>query len=145
MLNNVFQKLYIFMISISSNVWKILELWTSSIKPLQLNGADYEETSKNEGKYWRAIEKIIVHSGFTTEALSWKGFDFALVKLSRFDYGKEDPKALSSIIAPACLAENNIEIAENPDDTFMAGFGRREIPYCTSLLSSHFRKADSMW
>ena len=53
-----------------------------------------------------------------------------MVKLSRFDYGKEDPKAFSSFIAPACLAENNIEIAENPDDTFMAGFGRREIPYC---------------
>ena len=120
------------MISNSSNVWKILELWTSSIKRSKRNGADYEETSENDGKYWRAIDKIIVHSGFTTEALSWKGFDFALVKLSRNDYGDEDPKATSSLIAPACLAEHNFPdvIVQNLDNTFMAGFGRREIPYC---------------
>ena len=110
-----------------------LELWTPSIEnDSKRKGVDYEETSKKDGKYWRAIDKIIVHSGFTTEALSWKGFDFALLRLSRNDYGDEVSKAISALIAPACLAEHNFPdlIVEYPDDTFMAGFGRREIPYC---------------
>ena len=46
-------------------------------------GDDYKEELEEDSRYWRAIEKIIVHSGFKTEALSWKGFDYALVKLSK--------------------------------------------------------------
>ena len=54
------------------------------------------------------------------------------MKLSKTNYGNEDPQNLKGLIAPVCLAE-----PEFPDtkldtyqNTYMAGFGRREIPYC---------------
>ena len=123
------------------------DLWTIPIKghkvpekamkflKLQAEDAnynDYDEESVKDSKYWRAIEKIIVHSGFTTEALSWKGFDFALVKLSKEDYGNEDPNNLKGMIAPVCIAEPGFSDlkSETLRKTYMAGFGRREIPYC---------------
>ena len=117
-----------------------LELWTTPVKKMTAKTKkdskgdynDYKEVSEDDDKYWRAIEKIIIHSGFKTEALSWKGFDYALVKLSKSDYGKEDPAKIGGIIAPACLAEKgfpNVH-AKDSHQTFMAGFGRREIPYC---------------
>lgn len=112
---------------------------TESLRLLQANGqnyGDYGEESETDKKYWRGIEKIIVNAGFTTEALSWKGFDFALVKLSKTDYGEEDPDNLKEKIAPICLAEPGfpdtmLEMSHNGNvQTYMAGFGRREIPYC---------------
>merc|ERR1719158_2440115 len=35
-----------------------------------------------EETYWRKVDKIIIHHKFINEARSWKGFDFALIKLS---------------------------------------------------------------
>merc|ERR1712179_890353 len=69
-------------------------LWTTPVKQMTAKTKkdskgdynDYKEVSEDDDKYWRAIEKIIIHSGFKTEALSWKGFDYALVKLSKSDY-----------------------------------------------------------
>ena len=95
-------------------------------------GDDYEAESEEDGRYWRTIEKIIVHSGFKTEALSWKGFDYALVKLSKTDYGKQYPKDMGGMTVPVCLAEHGFAdiVTKNSKKVYMAGFGRREIPYC---------------
>ena len=87
---------------------------------------------EDEYAYWREVEKVIVNSAFQKEALSWKGNDFSLIKLSKSQYGGERPTRNGGFIAPACLAEKGFLEVDNtvPQSTFMAGFGRREIPYC---------------
>lgn len=55
-----------------------------------------------------------------------------MIKLSQNDYGKEELNVTGGKIMPICLAQSGFREQENnySDDTFMAGFGRREIPYC---------------
>ena len=40
-----------------------------------------QRPNKTNNDYWRKIEKIIIHKKFKNEALSWQGFDIALIKL----------------------------------------------------------------
>ena len=62
------------------------------------------------------------------EALSWKGYDIALLKLSKKYHGQAD---LPSPVLPICLAEKGFpERDEEAGPSFMAGFGRREIAHC---------------
>ena len=50
----------------------------------------------------RKVEKIILHKKFKGEALSWQGYDLALVKMKGpwHDMNQEN---MDSIVAPICL------------------------------------------
>lgn len=39
-----------------------------------------ETVVHNDRQGWRLIQTIIIHGKFEGEALSWKGFDYAIVK-----------------------------------------------------------------
>ena len=79
--------------------------------------------------YWRKIEKIIIHKKFKSEALSWQGFDIALIKLE-VKNGKNVPLGK---IMPICLPSNGFNWYNN-DSLLMAGYGRRRIPHCLTNL-----------
>ena len=79
--------------------------------------------------YWRKIEKIIIHKKFKSEALSWQGFDIALIKLE-LKNGKNVPLGK---IMPICLPSNGFNWYNN-DSLLMAGYGRRRIPHCLTNL-----------
>lgn len=79
----------------------------------------------NSKSYWRKVDKIIIHNKFINEARSWKGFDFALIKLSP-EHGKLNPERA---VMPVCLPSTGFESKSN-ESLFMAGYGRRSIPHC---------------
>ena len=81
--------------------------------------------NKTNDNYWRKIEKIIIHKNFKNEALSWQGFDIALIKLE-VGNGKSVPDGK---IFPACLPSKGFNSYTN-GSLFMAGYGRRNIPHC---------------
>ena len=58
-----------------------------------------------ENGYWRKIEKIIIHKNFKNEALSWQGFDVALIKLE-VKNGENVPEGKS---LPVCLPGKGFE------------------------------------
>ena len=76
-------------------------------------------------EYWRKIEKIIIHKKFKSEALSWQGYDVALIKLEVRN-GKSVPEGN---IMPVCLPTGGFQDHTN-GSLFMAGYGRRRIPHC---------------
>ena len=78
-----------------------------------------------DSAYWRRIDKIILHKGFQGEALSWKGYDLALLKLET-QTGHDVPEGT---IRPVCLAVDGFD-DKNNGSLFMAGYGRRRIPHC---------------
>ena len=86
-----------------------------------------QEGSKfiKEETYWRKVDKIIIHHKFINEARSWKGFDFALIKLSP-EHGSFRPK---NAVMPVCLPSNGFDVKSN-ESLYMAGYGRRSIPHC---------------
>ena len=49
-------------------------------------------------QYWRTVEMVVLHPGFKGEALSWKGGDIALMKLSSVSY-----QNITGQIIPVCL------------------------------------------
>ena len=95
--------------------------WT---RPMEQDDVELRRDKFNDD-YWRKIEKIIIHKKFKNEALSWQGFDIALIKLE-IKNGKSVPEGK---IMPACLPGRGFK-AYNNDSLFMAGFGRRRIPHC---------------
>ena len=64
-----------------------------------------EQPSSDEdlvkGRYWRKIDKIIIHNKFINEARSWKGFDYALLKLSS-EHGKGGSPPEGNVM-PVCF------------------------------------------
>jgi len=84
------------------------------------------QKSKVEGVYgWRNVDKLVMHPGFEGEALSWKGNDFALLKLS--------PEVLietSGYIVPICLPTKQDQ--EFLGDMYVGGYGRRTLPHCVT-------------
>ena len=51
----------------------------------------------------RKIERVIIHEKFKSEALSWQGYDLALLHLSS-DYGNEgNDTTTEQAITPVCL------------------------------------------
>ena len=84
-----------------------------------------QRPNKTNNDYWRKIEKIIIHKKFKNEALSWQGFDIALIKLE-VDNGKSVPEGK---IFPVCLPTKGFTSNTN-GSLFMAGYGRRNIPHC---------------
>ena len=83
----------------------------------------------NSKKYWRKVDKIIIHNKFINEARSWKGFDFALIKLSP-EHGKLRPE---KAVMPVCLPSRGFASKSN-ESLFMAGYGRRSIPHCLTNI-----------
>ena len=79
--------------------------------------------------YWRKIEKIIIHKSFKNEALSWQGFDVALIKLE-VKNGENVPEGNS---LPVCLPGKGFE-SYNNQSLLMAGYGRRRIPHCITNM-----------
>ena len=93
-----------------------------------------EQPSENEtvdGSQWRKVEKIIIHRGFINEARSWKGYDYALIKLSP-EHGKGQPA--DGNVMPACLPGRGFRNDRNAK-VYMAGYGRRTIPHCLTDAS----------
>ena len=82
-----------------------------------------------ENGYWRKIEKIIIHKNFKNVALSWQGFDVALIKLE-VKNGENEPEGKS---LPVCLPGKGFE-SYNNQSLLMAGYGRRRIPHCITNL-----------
>ena len=78
-----------------------------------------------DNDYWRKIEKIIIHKNFKSEALSWQGFDIALIKLE-LKNGRSVP---AGKIMPVCLPNVDFDWYNN-GSLLMAGYGRRRIPHC---------------
>lgn len=72
----------------------------------------------------RKVDRIIMHKQFEGEALSWKGFDLALIHTN--DNGS------SFKVNPVCLAGENFPDldATKPWPMFMAGHGRRLLSHC---------------
>lgn len=103
------------------------EVWTKEIEegtPTRHPFTSSDITSKGP-RFWRKIDKIIMHSSFQSEAKSWKGYDFVLIKLSK---ERGDDRA-SGRIMPVCLPGKGFPEFKN-ENVFMAGFGRRQIPHC---------------
>ena len=100
--------------------------WT---RPMEQPSSD-EDLVK--GRYWRKIDKIIIHNKFINEARSWKGFDYALLKLSS-EHGKGGSPPEGNVM-PVCLPLPNFDSRRN-DSLFMAGYGRRTIPHCLTDAS----------
>ena len=78
-----------------------------------------------EETYWRKVDKIIIHHKFINEARSWKGFDFALIKLSP----EHGTFRLKKAVMPVCLPSAGFDAKSN-ESLYMAGYGRRSIPHC---------------
>ena len=87
------------------------------------------DVNKSNNKYWRKIEKIIIHKDFKGEALSWQGFDIALIKLEL----KNGMNILEGKTMPICLPNDDFDWYNN-GSVFMAGYGRRRIPHCLTDL-----------
>jgi len=92
-------------------------LW---MKPLSF------EISKEEAHGWRTVEHVVLHPGFEGEALSWKGHDFALLKLS----AKARNEVPGSIV-PICLPDK-LEEDDPLGLLYVAGYGRRQLPHCVT-------------
>ncbi|TRY80097.1 hypothetical protein TCAL_17094 [Tigriopus californicus] len=94
--------------------------WTRPFKQeFQLN-----DTVGLGGATWRKVKRAILHRGFESESLSWRGFDIALVELepgSFFHKSNEDG------IVPVCLSSREVEPSEQVE---IAGYGRRYVPHC---------------
>jgi hypothetical protein len=92
-------------------------------------GSKTEQGSSSGSDIWRKIKKVIVHHGFQSEALSWKGYDLALLKLEPVKSGNSGN---GGTIIPACVAATGFSDATvfKSLDVFMAGFGRRAVPHC---------------
>ena len=75
---------------------------------------------------WRNIVKIIRHKNFQSEALSWKGYDLALVELS----DKENSPLQGGPAVPICLSGADFADLEPGRNLMLAGFGRRYIAHC---------------
>ena len=87
------------------------------------------QSKEVENGYWRKIEKIIIHKSFKNEALSWQGFDVALIKLE-VKNGENVPEGNS---LPVCLPGKGFE-SYNNQSLLMAGYGRRRIPHCITNM-----------
>ena len=70
-----------------------------------------------------------LHKSFKNEALSWQGFDVALIKLE-VKNGENVPEGKS---LPVCLPGKGFE-SYNNQSLLMAGYGRRRIPYCITNM-----------
>lgn len=90
-----------------------------------------ESEAAVEKNYWRKIDKIIIHHKFINEARSWKGFDYALIKLSP-EHGKNARP--EGNVMPICLPSPEFDTKSN-DSLYMAGYGRRRIPHCLTDTS----------
>ena len=72
---------------------------------------------------WRKVLKLIKHLKFESEALSWKGYDLALLQLE-----EEKPFKVDGNVVPICLPKE--EELTDSNNLFMAGYGFRQIPHC---------------
>ena len=84
------------------------------------------EASKEEGHGWRTVEQVVLHPGFEGVALSWKGHDFALLKLSA-----EARNEVPGSIVPICLPRK-LEEDDPLGLLHVAGYGRRQLPHCVT-------------
>ena len=75
--------------------------------------------------YWRRIERIILHRKYSEEALSWQGYDLALIRLE-VENGDRVP---NGHMYPACLPKDTFDDYSNKT-LFSAGYGWRDIPHC---------------
>ena len=78
-------------------------------------------------KYWRKIEKIILHQNFRNNTLVWQGYDIALIKLA----SKNGNKVSGGKMLPACLPISGFDDKSN-GSLFAAGYGWRRIPHCVT-------------
>ena len=97
--------------------------WTRPLANVPLNASAPDGTRGK--KYWRRIESIIMHKNYTTESLTWQGYDIALIHLE----GKNGKVVPDGKMMPACLPTNEFD-DENNETLFSAGYGWRRIPHC---------------
>ena len=72
---------------------------------------------------WRKVKRLIMHKAFESEALSWQGYDIALMELDRETLFRGDGYAV-----PLCLPKNREGLGGTRK--FVAGYGHREVPHC---------------
>ncbi len=115
----------------------LLFIWTSSIilprpshikfeVPRERHWSQPVGSGNTSSSLWRrSAVRVIVHSGFQSEALSWKGLDLALIELEPAD--GDDGQAI-----PACVAAPGFSqvLSSTGAPLFVAGFGRRLLPHC---------------
>ncbi len=99
------------------------ELWEDD-----LESEESDNVIDEDDDVWRYVDKVIYNSKFTTEALSWKGYDYALLKLR----GTDGHVNYNGSIAPACLASSDYDLERRRDSTYYAGYGRRFVPFCVT-------------
>ncbi len=83
-------------------------------------------SENDDNKGWREMEMQLWHHNYTTEALSWKGYDVGLTRLVAGKYGKR----ANGSVAPACLPAGDYDMEQYRKHTYFAGWGRRFSPYC---------------
>ena len=76
---------------------------------------------------WRKVKKLILHDKFVSEALSWQGYDLALLQLE-----KEHPFKVKGQVLQICLPKDEeMDVTNNSNNnTFVAGYGYRHVPHC---------------
>ena len=81
--------------------------------------------SDPQKSYWRRIERIILHRNYSEEALSWQGYDIALIRLEV----KNGDRIPNGHMYPVCLPKDTFDDYSN-NTLFSAGYGWRDIPHC---------------
>ena len=81
------------------------------------NGTDCEDCNS-----WRKVTRLIKHKGFISEAMSWQGYDIALLQLEK------KPFKIKGAAVPICLPKE--ESVPASEETFVAGYGFRQVPHC---------------
>ena len=88
-------------------------------------------------KRYRKIHRVIVHGAYGGDNRSWRGNDLALIQLGQ--YGQEWKKIAENgeVVVPICLptqkfVEEHFSQSQHSQDATVAGFGRRENPYCVT-------------
>jgi len=100
------------------------DLWTTRLQDSE------EAREEGYGHRWRPVEEVIVNGRFEGEALSWKGHDYALVRLGPASQFTD--RLPPGTVAPACLARRGYGSGrrQRSNTAFFSGYGRRLIPHC---------------
>ena len=93
------------------------KLWTNPVK--------LKKMEEGEGFGWRKVELAVMHPGYKGQALSWKGADVALLKLS-----SSTMTEVQGSIVPICLPVRTKSSNDMAGKLYVAGYGRRKLPHC---------------
>ena len=106
------------------------------IKKVYTEASSARDAGPTRPYLYRNIKRGISHQKFVNEALSWKGYDIALVELTGVWQGSPPRK---TVVAPACLPDKgfmaDVGMVGNHDQKIaVAGYGPRKMPICFTDL-----------